>query len=73
MNYMKSFSEKKRDATPAQVLGLTERKWTVQDFLRERLFASRIALPPIWRAYYERQIKTRRLPQSKRHQLRYAF
>jgi hypothetical protein len=73
MNFMKSFSEKKRDATPAQRLGLTDHKWTVQDFLRERRFASRVALPPVWKAYYERRIKTRRLPKSKLHQLRYAF
>jgi len=73
MNFMKSFSEKKRDATPAQRLGITDHLWSVQDFLRERLFASRVALPPVWRAYYERRIKTRRLPHSKPHQLRYAF
>jgi len=73
MNFMKSFSEKKRDATPAQRLGLTDHKWTVSDFLQARRFASRVALPTIWQAYYERRIKTRRLPQSKLHQLRYAF
>jgi len=73
MNFMKSFSEKKRDATPAMRLELTDHKWTVQDFLQERLFAGRVVLPPVWRAYYERRIKTRRLPQSKLHRLRYAF
>jgi len=73
MNFMKSFSEKKRDGTPAQRLGLTDHRWTVPDFLQERRFASRVALPSIWRAYYERRIQTRRLPQSKLHQLRYAF
>jgi hypothetical protein len=73
MNFMKSFSEKKRDATPAQKLGISDHKWTVQDFLQARLFASRVELPAVWRAYYERRIKTRRLPQSKLHQLRYAF
>jgi hypothetical protein len=73
MNLMKSFSEKKRDATPAQRLGIADHKWTVQDFLHERRFASRTELPAVWRSYYERRVKTRRLPQSKRHQLRYAF
>ena len=73
MNWLKSFSERKRDGTPAQRLGLTDCKWTVQDFLQERLFATRVELPAVWRAYYERRIKTRRLPQSKLHQLRYAF
>ncbi len=73
MNYMKSLSEKKKDSTPAMRLGITDHKWTVEDFLGERHFASRIDLPPVWQAYYERRIKTRRLPQSKPHQLRYAF
>ena len=54
-------------------LELTDHKWTVQDFLQERLFVSRVALPPVWQAYYERRIRTRRLPQSKLHRLRYAF
>jgi hypothetical protein len=73
MNFMKSFSEKKNDATPAMRLGLTDHKWTVEDFLGERLFASRVELSPVWRAYYERRVKTRRLPQAKLHQLKYAF
>jgi len=73
MNFLKSFSEKKRDATPAQRLGLTDHKWTVREVLARRLFASRSALPQVWQAYYERRVVTRMLPHSKPHQLRYAF
>jgi transposase-like protein len=73
MNFMKSFSEKKRDATPAQRLGLADHKWTVREVLMTRRFASRVNLPSVWRVYYERRVGTRRLPHSKAHQLRYAF
>ena len=73
MNYLKSFSEKQRDATPAQRLGLTDHKWTMQEVLKRRLFASRIDLPGVWQRYYERRVVTRRIPQSKPHALRYAF
>ena len=73
MNFMKSFSEKKRDASPAQRLGLTDHLWSVQEVLQKRLFASRLELPPVWRTYYERRVVTRRIPESKPHGLRYAF
>ncbi|MGH0036813.1 MAG: transposase [Myxococcota bacterium] len=73
MNYLKSFSEKKRDATPAQRLGLTDRKWTVREVLRERLFPTRMRLPRELRRYYERRVVTRRIPQMRPHRLRYAF
>jgi hypothetical protein len=73
MNFMKSLSEKKNDATPAQGLRLTDHKWTVQEVLRQRLFASRVCLPPCWQSYYERRVKTRRIPQARPHRLRYAF
>jgi hypothetical protein len=73
MNFRKSFSEKKQDATPAQRLGLVDHKLSVREVLRERLFATRTKLPPIWQAYYERRVRTRRLPNGKLHQLRFAF
>ena len=72
MNFMKSFSEKHRDASPAQRLGLTERLWTVRDFLARRRFVTRTQMPTVWQSYYDRQVKTRRLPHSRAHQLLYA-
>jgi hypothetical protein len=73
MGFCKPFSEKRQDATPAQRLGLTERRLGVRDVLARRLFASRVALPAVWQRYYERRVLTRRLPHSKPHTLRYAF
>ena len=71
-NYAKSVSERKQGETPAMRLGLIDRKLTVEEILRERLFPTRIELPPRWRCYYGREIPTRCLPATARHQLRYA-
>jgi hypothetical protein len=71
-NAMKSFSERKRDATPAQRIGLLARRLGVEDVLAERLFPTRIALPPRWEDYYWRRIETRRIANNHRHAPRYA-
>jgi transposase-like protein len=71
-NAMKSFSEKRRDASPAQRLGLLERRLGVDDVLAARLFPSRIALPARWSDYYWRNVTTRRIPNGARHQAVYA-
>jgi hypothetical protein len=71
-NAMKSFSERRRDATPAERLGLLPRKLTVDDVLRERLFPSRIALPERWADYYWRRIPTRRIANPALHRATYA-
>jgi len=71
-NYLKSFSERRRDATPAQRLGLTSRKLTVDDVLAERLFPTRTQLPARLARYYWRLTPTRGLTNPRRHTLRYA-
>jgi hypothetical protein len=71
-NAMKSFSERRRDATPAQRLGLLPHKLGVDDVLRERLFPSRIALPSRWADYYWRRIPTRRIANPALHRATYA-
>ena len=73
MSFMKSFSERRQDPTPAQRLGLADRKLTVREVLRTRLFASRMELGPTLRRYYERRVATRRIPEMRRHRLVYAF
>ena len=71
-NYLKSFSERKRDATPAQRLGLLRRRLSPEDVLRQRLFPTRTALPERWARYYWRQIATRRIPNGRTHDANYA-
>ncbi|HVP28334.1 MAG TPA: hypothetical protein VMW35_04145 [Myxococcota bacterium] len=72
-NALKSWSERRRDATPAQRLGLLPRRLAVEDVLASRLFPSRIRLPPRWERYYWRNTQTRRLPTTRLHAPRYAL
>jgi hypothetical protein len=73
MGFMKARSEKKRDATPAQWLGIREHPLRVREFLARRLFATRCELPALLATYYRRAVITRRLPHAPRHQLRLAY
>lgn len=71
-NYMKSFSERARDGSPAMRLGLLTRRWTVAQVLARRLFPGRIALPACWQKYYWGTVRTRAIPNGRAHTLRYA-
>jgi hypothetical protein len=71
-NTMKSFSERRQDASPAQRLGLLPRRLQVEDVLARRLFPTQIELPPRWAAYYWREIPTRRIPNGARHHRVYS-
>lgn len=71
-NYLKPFSERKRDATPAQRLGILPRQLTVDDVLAERLFPSRVVLPERLARYYWRLTPTRGLANPRTHTLRLA-
>jgi len=73
LNYQKSCSEQKRDATPAQRLGLTDHKWKTLELLNRRLFQSLVGLPRRWQLAYDRRIKTRAMRKSPIHSLRYAY
>jgi transposase-like protein len=71
-NHVKSFSERKRDATPAMRAGVSARRYTLKAILAKRLFPGRIALPERWARYYWRHTPTRCLPRVRTHALRYA-
>ena len=72
-NYLKSFSERKHDASPAMRLGLTDNLLTVTEVLHQRLFPTRILVPDRWMRYYRRDVPTRRISHCTTHNLRYAF
>jgi hypothetical protein len=72
-NYMKSFSEKKNDESPAERIGLMGGKLHVGGLLRERLFPSLVRLPNRLMIYYRRMVKTRRIGKGRQHDLKYAF
>jgi len=71
-NYVKQFSERARDGTPAMRLGVTERPLTVKELLKRRRFPSQERLPRRWADYYWRKVKTRQLPNGRPHRLTYA-
>ena len=71
-NHVKSFSERRRDATPAMRAGVSERRWSLERVLAERRFPGRIALPERWARYYWGLTPTRCLPRARAHRLRYA-
>jgi len=71
-NYVKSTSEKRRDAPPAVRLGVLPRRMTVAEVLRERQFPWQADLSAwLTRCYFGR-IPTRRLGRCRQHRLRYA-
>jgi hypothetical protein len=59
VNFQKSRSEKRRDATPAQVLGVVNHRLSTREILERRLFPTRIPLPEPWQGYYAGQVATR--------------
>ena len=71
-NWIKSFSERKKDASPAMRLGLTDHRWSVEEVLAERLFPKRVGLPPRWTDSYWRRIKTRRIANGRVHRKKFA-
>ena len=71
-NYVKSFSERKRDATPAMRAGVCEGRWSLEAILAERQFIGRVRLPERWARYYWGLTPTRALPRARAHRLRYA-
>jgi hypothetical protein len=72
-NYVKSFSERKRDATPAMRLGLCERRWAIPEILATRLFPGRSTLPERWGTYYRGETPTRMIPRARAHRRVYAM
>jgi transposase-like protein len=72
-NFMKSFSEQRRDGSPAERLGLREGKLRVEQLLKGRLFPSLVGLPERLMCYYRREIETRQIRNCRRHRLGYAF
>jgi len=72
-NYQKSFSERRRDATPAMRLGLLPGRSTTEELLRRRIFPTRVVLPERVARYYWRLVVTRRIPHGRVHALRFAM
>jgi hypothetical protein len=72
-NWMKSFSERKRDGSPAMRAGVATERLTLATLLGMRLFPHRVRLPGRWSLHYRRMVPTRRIPRIATHALKYAF
>ena len=73
-NYMKRRREKdRRSPTPAMQRGMMDRPLEISELLSERIFRTRVELPPRWSEYYDRSVKTRALSQNRRHELKLAY
>jgi hypothetical protein len=72
-NYIKKRWENRGEESAAMRIGLAQRRLSIRDVLRCRLFRRHIELPPRWSLYYERRIKTAALPVNRLHSLTYAF
>jgi len=72
-NYIKSVSERRRDAPPAVKLGVIARRQGVEEVLRERLFPWRAELGGWLERCYFGRIPTRSIPNGRGHTRRYAI
>ena len=73
-NYMKRRREKERKGpTPAMARGMVDYRLTVEDILARRIFRAHVTLPPRWRSYYARIVRTRALGAHRTHRLSYAY
>ena len=71
-NFAKPFSERHGGGTPAMRLHLRERRVSLREMLKWRLFPERVKLPAVWAAYYRREVVTRRIANERRHRLTLA-
>ncbi len=72
-NTIKRRRENGDNETAAMRIGVTDRMLKWKDVFRRRLFPARFKLPPPWKDYYWRKIKTRPLGKDQcEHQLRFA-
>ena len=72
-NLSKPFSERHGGGTPAMRAGLQSRPLSVAELLAERLFPSRVQLPPEWEGYYRGALRTLPVRHQRRHTLKLAY
>ena len=71
-NYMKSRSENRQNSSPAELMGVIQKRLTVQEILGSRLFPSRIKLSSWVKRCYDGRIPTRRLENIRVYQPKFA-
>ena len=71
-NFAKPFSERHDGGTPAMRAGICDRPIPVPELLSGRRFPTRTELPEEWRDYYYGRVRTRRIRNERRHELKLA-
>ncbi len=73
-NFVKKVTERRPDPTTAAMeLGLTRAQWSWERVLAQRLFPSRVSLPPGWNKVYRRGWITASIGRNTTHRCRFAF
>ena len=72
-NYVKHFSERRKDESPAMRLGLLKSRLHWPVILASRLFVTRVQLLSPLDEYYWGRIPTRQIPNARVHRLRFAY
>ena len=72
-NHVKAFSEKTQGETPAQRVGIADRKWTFRELFRRRRFPDRVRLARSWRSHFAGTIGTRVYGSTERNPLAFAY
>jgi hypothetical protein len=71
-NYVRPRRVRRERLTPAQLAGVCDRRFTVEEVVARRLFVDRVGLEGRWWDYYWLDVRTRALKVNRRHELRYA-
>jgi transposase-like protein len=73
-NFVKKVTERKTDSiTAAMRVGLTTEQWSWERALAQRLFPTRVCLPPGWAKVYRREWFTPSIGPNAIHRLKYAY
>jgi len=71
-NWIKWFSELRRENTPAMRAGLTDHRFDEAELLAKRLFVTHAELPQHWSEQFWGRVSTRLVTRGRHHRLRYA-
>ena len=72
-NLVKVASERERGKTPAQRLGVTDKRWTIPELLAIRRFPTRRRLRKRVADYYWGRVRSRFVRGEMRHELGFAI
>jgi len=71
-NYVRPRWKKRCKETPAMLIGLVDRRLTVDEILGQRLFIAKVGLKGRWAEYYWGTVQTPALGVNRRHELKKA-